>query len=134
MLSNFFVYLPISHKMALPYSGLIIILLGMLLRFVSIRTLGRFFTVDIAVHKDQKIIKTGIYRYIRHPAYASSLMEFIGFGLSLNNWISLLVVIIPVTAAFIYRIKVEEELLKEKFGDEYSEYMNSTYRLFPWIY
>jgi protein-S-isoprenylcysteine O-methyltransferase Ste14 len=134
MLSNFFVYLPISHKMALPYSGLIIILLGMLLRFVSIRTPGRFFTVDIAVHKDQKIIKTGIYRYIRHPAYASSLMEFIGFGLSLNNWISLLVVIIPVTAAFIYRIKVEEELLKEKFGDEYSEYMNSTYRLFPWIY
>lgn len=134
VLSNNLVHLPISHKKALPYSGLIIIFLGMLLRFISIRTLGKFFTVDIAIHKDQKIIKTGIYRYIRHPAYASSLLEFIGFGLSLNSWISLPVVIIPVTAAFIYRIKVEENLLKDQFGDEYSEYMNSTYRLFPWIY
>lgn len=134
ILSNYLIYLPISHRKVLPYSGLIIILLGMLIRFISIRTLGRFFTVDVAIRKDHKIIKNGIYRYIRHPAYASSLLEFIGFGLSLNNWISLLVVIIPVTVAFINRIKVEEKLLTDKFGNEYSEYMDRTYRLLPWIY
>jgi protein-S-isoprenylcysteine O-methyltransferase Ste14 len=124
----------ISGNMIIPSAGLAIILSGMLLRFISVLTLGRFFTVDVTIRQDHKIIKKGVYMYIRHPSYTGSVLSFIGFGLSLNNWVSLLVVNIPIIAAFLYRIRIEEKLLTEQFGTEYSEYMKVTYRLFPWIY
>jgi protein-S-isoprenylcysteine O-methyltransferase Ste14 len=61
-------------------------------------------------------------------------MSFIGFGISLNNWISLIIIVIPITIAFIHRIKIEEQLMLKQFGVDYSEYMNKTYRLLPKIY
>jgi protein-S-isoprenylcysteine O-methyltransferase Ste14 len=134
VLSTIFVNLPISSNKIYPLAGLLIILLGMLFRFISILTLGRLFTVDISIRQGHKIIKGGVYKFIRHPSYAGSIVSFIGFGLSLNNWISIFVVSMPVTAALLYRIKIEEKLLTDQFGVEYTEYMKSTYRLFPWIY
>lgn len=78
--------------------------------------------------------KVGIYKYVRHPAYTGSLLSFYGFGISLNNWVSLLVVVIPVTAAFLYRMRVEEAMLSASMGAVYDEYKKQTYRLIPGIY
>ena len=106
----------------------------MVLRFISIRTLGKLFTVDVTIRTDHKLKKDGVYRRIRHPAYSGSLLSFIGFGLSLNNWLSLSFVTILITIAFLHRIKIEEKLLTDKFGADYLDYKRKTYRLIPWIY
>jgi protein-S-isoprenylcysteine O-methyltransferase Ste14 len=129
-----FTGLPIGISLLIPLIGLLIILAGMILRFIAILTLGKFFTVDVAIRKNHKIKQDGIYGLVRHPSYAGSILSFIGFGISLNNWLSLILVSIPVTIAMLYRMKIEERLLVEQFSSDYQDYMKRTYRLIPWIY
>jgi protein-S-isoprenylcysteine O-methyltransferase Ste14 len=62
------------------------------------------------------------------------LLSFIGFGIALNNWISLILVTSAITAAFIMRIRIEEKTLIEQFGTEYIEYKKETYALIPFLY
>lgn len=124
----------ITPSLILPYLGIAFILIGMAIRFFAIRTLGKFFTVNLALHQDQHLIQTGLYRYIRHPSYAGSLLSFIGFALTLNNWLSLVVIVIPILGTFINRIVIEEKLMLQKFGHEYEDYMKKTKRLIPIIY
>jgi len=125
---------PITDWVGIGWLGIGLILLGMTIRFIAIISLGRFFTVDVAIRQGHMLKKDGMYRYVRHPAYTGSLLSFLGFGVSLNNWVSLAVVVIPVTAAFLYRIKLEEEMLVASFGGEYERYRKETYRLLPGVY
>ena len=118
----------------LAYIGLALIILGIVIRWNAILTLKRYFTVDVAITKDHKIIDQGIYKYIRHPSYAGSLISFLGLGLTFSNWLSVIVIVIPIMTAFLYRVKVEEEALLEAFGDDYRAYMDRTKRLILGIY
>jgi protein-S-isoprenylcysteine O-methyltransferase Ste14 len=126
--------IPISEGLFIPYFGLFLIISGMVVRFIAIRSLGRLFTVDVTIRADHMLKKDGVYRMIRHPSYSGSILSFIGFGLSLNNWLSLLFVTILVTIAFLHRIKIEERLLIGQFGADYLDYKRKTYALIPWIY
>lgn len=124
----------ISESIIIPFSGLLVIVIGMILRFYSIYSLGHFFTVDVAILKDHKLKTGGIYRYLRHPSYSGMLLSFVGFGLSLNNWISLVVINVAVTIATLSRVKTEEKALAEQFGEEYASYVKRSYRMIPWVY
>lgn len=134
ILSAIVIDLQISNFILIPYLGLFLIASGIILRFISIIALGKFFTVDVTIRKDHKIKKDGIYRLIRHPSYTGSLVSFLGFGLSLNNLLSLVIIFIPVFFAMLHRIKIEERFLVDQFGMEYTDYMKKTCRLIPWIY
>jgi len=124
----------ISNQQLIPYIGIITIVVGMVFRFISIWTLGRLFTVDVTIRDNHTIKKDGIYSIVRHPSYLGSLVSFIGFGLSLNSWLSLIAIAVLMTIAFIYRIKIEEKVLINQFGADYLEYKKKTYGLIPWIY
>ncbi len=114
--------------------GIVLILLGLIIRWIAILTLKKYFTVNVAILGNHQIITKGIYGFIRHPAYAGSLFSFIGLGMSFSNWLSTLVVFAPILAAFLYRIRVEEKALIQTFGDEYLNYSKVTKRLIPKIY
>ena len=129
-----FLRAPIGTTIIIPYVGLILIVFGIIFRFISIWTLGRLFTVDVTIRDKHTIKRDGVYRFVRHPSYSGSIVSFIGLGISLNNWISVIVISIPVIIAMLNRIKIEEKLLTDQFGDEYLDYMKKTYRLIPWIY
>ncbi|MDH4222486.1 MAG: isoprenylcysteine carboxylmethyltransferase family protein [candidate division Zixibacteria bacterium] len=118
----------------LSLTGLFLIVLGLIIRWTAILTLKKYFTVNVSILKEHKIIHKGIYKIIRHPAYAGSLFSFLGLGLSFSNWLSTLVIFIPVWVAFIYRIQVEEKALIQTFGNEYLNYSKATKRLIPMIY
>ncbi|TRZ53759.1 isoprenylcysteine carboxylmethyltransferase family protein [bacterium] len=134
ILAAIFIKIPISRIVIVPYIGLVLIIFGMIFRIISILSLGKLFTVDVTIRDNHKIKKNGVYRLIRHPSYLGSILSFIGFGISLNNWISLLIISILVTITMLNRIIVEERILTEQFGIEYLDYMKKTYRLVPWIY
>lgn len=131
---KFFLKFPMSESSWIEYIGLIIIVLGIIIRLISIYTLGRFFTVDLAIHDDHQLVRKGFYAFIRHPSYSGSLLSFLGFGISMNNWATLIIVFVPVFISFINRINIEEKLLTDQIGAEYIAYKKSTRRLIPLIY
>lgn len=116
------------------FLGVVLILSGLLLRFIAIFSLKSFFTADVSIHHDHRLKTDGIYKRVRHPSYTGSLLSFLGLGLTLGNWISLVIIFIPVLAAFLYRIKIEEKVLKNNFKGEYVEYQGKSKKLIPYIY
>jgi len=129
-----FTPLPLSRNYQIAYLGLVLILAGVIIRITAIRTLAKFFTVNLALHNDHQLITKGLYKFIRHPSYTGSLLSFVGLGVSFNNWLSLFVIVIPIFISFMYRIKVEEKLMIQQFGSEYINYKTSTKRFIPLIY
>ena len=114
--------------------GLLLALAGIIIRWTAIIQLGKSFTVDVAI-TDAGILKTdGLYKQVRHPSYNGLLLIVIGFSLTMNSLYSLLVLVIQVLIAIIYRINVEEKLLISEFGKRYTLYMMSTKRLIPYIF
>jgi protein-S-isoprenylcysteine O-methyltransferase Ste14 len=134
ILTAVFIELPISGYVLVQYIGLVIIVCGIIFRFISILSLGKFFTVDVTIRKEHKIKKDGMYRLIRHPSYTGSLVSFLGFGISLNNLLSLVLIFVPVFFAMLHRIAIEEKFLIDQFGTEYTDYMKKTHRLIPWLF
>jgi protein-S-isoprenylcysteine O-methyltransferase len=124
--------LPDARKFA--FAGVALFVAGLFLRWWAIITLGRFFTVDVTIEKDHELVERGPFRMVRHPSYTGVLMAFMGFALSLGNWAALLVILLPITAAFVHRMNVEEDALSRAFGLKYTDYMQRTKRLVPFVY
>ncbi len=124
----------IRNQYWILYLGELFIVAGILFRWIIIKSLGKFFTVDVSIKEDHQIKKEGFYRWIRHPSYSFALLTFLGLGLFLNNWISLFLAFVPPFSAFLYRIKIEEQVLTEQFGKKYSVYKKKTKKLIPFIF
>ena len=131
---SYFTKFSISNDSLVAYIGLAIIVAGMALRFTSIWTLGRYFTLDVTIREGHKIKDNGLYGVIRHPSYTGAILSFIGFGMSLNNWLSIMSATVLMTIGMINRIRIEEKVLTDQFGADYINYKKKTYRLIPWIY
>jgi protein-S-isoprenylcysteine O-methyltransferase Ste14 len=116
------------------WTGVALIVAGLGLRAWSMAVLGRFYTRTLRVVGGQRVVTTGPYRLIRHPGYAGSLLVWTGYCLGAGNWISLIVVVALMVAAYGWRIRSEERLLADAFGDEYTSYQRHTARLLPLVY
>ena len=124
----------LPHRHFVAAIGVFVFGLGLLLRWIAIIQLGRFFTVNVAIAADHRLIESGPYRFVRHPSYTGSLLAFLGFALTLGNWLSIPLVMVPITIVFLYRINVEERVLASALGDAYGSYSRRTKRLLPLIY
>lgn len=119
---------------ATAYIGLMLVVFGLIIRWIAILTLRRYFTVNVAIRKDHKIVDKGLYKTIRHPAYSGNLLSFLGLAVYFANWLTFIVIFVPVLLAFLYRIKIEEEVLITQFGKKYIEYKEKTKRLIPYVW
>jgi len=128
------IYLPVLLNPVIQYIGLLMIYMGIAIRIIAIVSLAQFFTVDVTIRANHRLKKDGIYKYLRHPSYSGSLLSFIGLGLTMNNWISLLLISVSIITAFIFRINIEEKVLFEQFGSEYIDYKKNTYGIIPFIF
>ena len=113
--------------------GVALFALGMAFVFWSGVALGRLYSGDVTLQEGHRLVTSGPYRLVRHPRYTGGIL--LGFGLSLlfDSWIGLLA-----STAFVgiilFRIKDEEALMSEAFGQEWDEYCARTRRLIPFIY
>jgi protein-S-isoprenylcysteine O-methyltransferase Ste14 len=114
--------------------GIVLMLAGVVFRWYAIRILGRYFTPEVAVKSDQKIVETGPYRFIRHPAYSGSLLTLLGLGLALTSWLSLACIMLAAIIGYGYRVRVEESALCNELGDDYRNYMDHTRRFIPFVF
>jgi protein-S-isoprenylcysteine O-methyltransferase Ste14 len=118
----------------LAYVGLAVMIIGIAIRWSAIYTLGKYFTGRVTIQPGQQLVREGLYRYVRHPAYAGSLLAHLGLGLAFANWFSLAFCVIPFVVAVWYRIRVEDEALQKAFGVAYAEYSARSKRLIPKVY
>ena len=123
-----------THWQALFAAGIVVWIGGTIFRWYSIRTLGRFFTFDVAVSSGQSVIEAGPYRWLRHPSYAGALLGELGLGMTLTNGLAIVLPPLCLAAAYVYRIRIEEQALQQGLGDPYRAYMQRTWRLIPFIF
>lgn len=122
----------LPHWLVSP--GLATFLLGMGLTVWAYRTLGRFFSLEVQAQTDHRVVEAGPYRLVRHPGYAGVILGFVGLGLAVQSWVSLLLLLVATTAALAYRIRVEETFMFAELGDRYALYMARTKRLVPFVW
>jgi protein-S-isoprenylcysteine O-methyltransferase Ste14 len=116
-------------------AGIVVLLVGGVVRQYAIRTLDDYFTTTVQIHDDQKVVDSGPYQWVRHPSYTGGLLEYAGFGLVLGNWVSLVTIVGGLAMAYVYRIRIEERTLSEELGEPYRRFLDRTpYRLFPYVW
>jgi protein-S-isoprenylcysteine O-methyltransferase Ste14 len=115
-------------------AGLVLLVAGTALRWAAIRALWDYFTLNVSILEGQRVVRRGPYRVVRHPSYTGLLLRYLGFGFAFANWLSAALVFLPLLAATLYRIRVEEAALGRHFGEEYAAYARETKRLVPGLY
>lgn len=121
-------------KLGIVYLADVLLVAGIALRIWAIRHLGKFFTVDVGIQPNHRVVQDGPYRFVRHPSYSGSLLALVGIGCLTFNWLGLFLIVGCTTLAYALRIPVEEKVLLKQFGAEYAQYAARTKRLIPGIY
>jgi protein-S-isoprenylcysteine O-methyltransferase len=116
------------------YPGIVLMVGGIAFRQWAIAVLGRFFSMAVRVQKDQTVVDSGPYRYVRHPSYTGLFMIFVGLGLALQSWGAVLVLALIFSIVWGYRIRVEERALIAQLGEAYVSYSRRTKRLIPYVF
>ena len=127
---DFWNHPPAVWRMAL--SGLSFAL-GVLLVWSAIRALGRQWRLDAGLNPDHELVRSGPYRVVRHPIYASMLCMLCGTGL--------MVAPLPLFAASLaiflvgteIRVRVEDSLLASHFGGEFLTYQADVAAYVPFV-
>jgi protein-S-isoprenylcysteine O-methyltransferase Ste14 len=108
--------------------------LGLLLRWWSFATLGKFFTTVVKTSADQEVVGRGPYRVLRHPSYTGLLAAFVGCGLMLGNWVGTAASFLVILTGLIYRLLREEQAMIDTLGDEYLDFAKDRARLVPFVW
>jgi protein-S-isoprenylcysteine O-methyltransferase Ste14 len=95
------------------------------------RSLGSNFSTTLHVRQEHTLVTQGPYRWVRHPMYTVLFAWIAGFTLLTANWFIGGVPLAAFLAIVATRIRNEEAVMVEKFGDEYKQYMQQTGRFLP---
>jgi protein-S-isoprenylcysteine O-methyltransferase Ste14 len=120
-----------NYKLALI--GFLFFLIGTIIRVLSVRHLKSFFTFQIGIRQEHKLITTGPYKYVRHPSYSSYFFLILGISIYFHNLTYCFISIIPMSIFFMFRIHGEEEMLINHFGNKYLHYSKKTKRFIPFV-
>jgi protein-S-isoprenylcysteine O-methyltransferase Ste14 len=114
--------------------GIVLAAAGFLIRVVAMRTLGEFFTRTLRIREKHRVVSEGIYRRVRHPGYLGTILFFVGSGIATANLITTLLILAAILPTFVRRIAVEERMLTDQLGEEYSDYKAKTWKLIPFVF
>lgn len=130
-----YMFLPpvLPRDAIMQWAGLGIILLGLALRLWVRSALKNAYQGNLQVTERQALVTGGPYRFVRHPGYLGFLLEGLGLAAGFSS-LSGMVGVVFLGAALAYRIVVEEDMLRQAFGEEYTRYAAHTARLVPGIW
>ena len=115
-------------------AGVVCLVAGLWVFHRSHADLGTNWSVTLEVREQHRLITQGIYRHTRHPMYLALFLYSVGQVLVLPNWFAGPSYLIGFGILFAFRVRREERMMLEEFGDQYAEYMAKTKRLIPGIW
>ena len=93
--------------------------------------LGKF-RISPYLHPAGRLLRTGPYRFVRHPMYLSLLLAML--ALLIDHWTALRIgAWLTLVAVLVLKLRLEERLLTRRFP-EYARYARATYRMLPYLY
>ena len=114
--------------------GLAICCLAVPLGISARHSLGRFYVPDPEILPGQELVTRGPYRYVRHPLYTAAFLWSAGLSFLLRSLWGIAVLFVILLPVVILRIREEEAMLVDEFGDQYRNYAARTWKLLPYVY
>ena len=111
--------------------GVAILAVSLMVFWRAHADLGLNWSPSLEIREKHELITRGIYGVIRHPMYASQWLWVIAQPLLLQNWIAGWANLIFFMFFYSLRVKAEEQLMLEQFGDRYRSYMQTVGAVFP---
>ncbi len=115
-------------------AGVLCLVAGLWLFHRSHSDLGTYWSVTLELRENHRLITEGVYRHVRHPMYSALFLYSIGQALVIPNWVVGPSYFVTFGILFALRIRAEERMMLETFGDEYAAYMARTKLLVPRIW
>ena len=111
-------------------AGVVLLAIGLAFAVRARACLGRNWSGLVTLKQDHELVRSGPYRYVRHPIYSGILLAFVGTALARNEWRGVLAVAIAILALW-RKLQVEEQWMVEQFGDAYRAYRREVPALIP---
>lgn len=117
-------------------AGLLVMWIGLAVRVWAVIVLGSAFRTTVEVDAGQLLVDRGPYRLVRHPSYTGILLIAVAYGVTLGNWLSVVILLVIPLGTVLRRIAVEEATMTEVIGQPYIAYKERTKRLMPglWLF
>ncbi len=100
----------------------------------AINTLGKEWSLTARLVEGHKLATSGPYAYVRHPIYSGMLGMLIATGLAISRWQALLVALVVFFIGTAIRVRSEEKLLREAFGEQFEKYTQRVSAIIPSLY
>jgi protein-S-isoprenylcysteine O-methyltransferase Ste14 len=115
-------------------AGIPCLAVGLWLFHRSHADLGTNWSITLEVREQHRLITDGVYRSVRHPMYLALLLYSVGQMLVIPNWVAGPSYLIAFGILFAFRVRAEEKMMLDQFGDQYAKYSARTKRLVPGVW
>jgi protein-S-isoprenylcysteine O-methyltransferase Ste14 len=115
-------------------AGVACVVFGLWLFYRSHADLGTNWSITLEVREEHRLITEGVYRRLRHPMYSALVLYSVGQALVIPNWVAGPSNLLAFAVLLALRIRAEERMMDERFGDEYATYSARTKRLIPGVW
>jgi protein-S-isoprenylcysteine O-methyltransferase Ste14 len=114
--------------------GVVVLVCAVALFFHSHRRLGRSWSVTLEIRENHGLVTDGIYRFVRHPMYSAYFLWTLSQALLLPNWIAGPAGLVGFGTLFAFRVRREERMMLDAFGEAYAAYAARTKRIIPGVF
>lgn len=124
-----------QQNIAVQSIGFFLASVGVIISMRARKTLGANWTQssEYQIKKEQELVTSGVYRYIRHPIYLGIFLSFVGAELIAHSYLAIFFAFLLFFTSY-RQGKKEESILKIHLGKEYEDYMKETKMFFPYIF
>ena len=117
---------------ATHWIGAAVVAVGLAFAAWARARLGKNWSGTVTLKSDHELIRSGPYRFVRHPIYSGGLLAMAGTVVARGEWRGLLAVLI-MFAAMWWKLQREERWMDEAFGEDYAKYRSEVYALIPFV-
>jgi protein-S-isoprenylcysteine O-methyltransferase Ste14 len=114
------------------WTGAAITAAGLLFSVWARIHLGQNWSQEVTLKQDHELITGGPYAFVRHPIYTGLLLAILGSAIARGEWRGLLALALIFVVLW-RKLKLEEEWMRARFGQEYETYVSRVRALVPFV-